>query len=42
MSGYGRSKSVLKKFFNNIEMLEQSPEMTADYMNDVQKHQMKI
>ena len=42
MAGNGRMKPVLKRFFKNIDMLEQSPEMTAEYLNDIEKYNIRI
>ena len=33
---------VLKRHFNHIDMLEQSPEMTEGYSNDIEKYTVRI
>ena len=42
MAGDGRNKTVLQRFFNHIDMLEQSPEMTDMYTNDIEKYTIRI
>ncbi len=42
MAGHGRHSGLLKRSFNQVEMLEQSPSMTKDYDESIIKHQMRI
>ena len=42
MAGSGRNYEVLKKYFLNIEMVEQSPYMAKMHDENVNTYQMKI
>jgi len=42
MAGNGRNRELLKRHFNHIDMLEQSPEMTDGYLNDIEKYTVRI